>query len=79
MCSRNRYGRCKARIITTNDTREVLVKNKEHNHEREPIEEINGLEILPMEEVLTSLRHARRVERIGMIQMKNETNDSRCL
>lgn len=73
LCSRNRYGRCKARIITMNDTREVLVKNTEHNHNRDPIKDINSLEILPMDEVLESLRHAaRRVERPEVIRKKND-------
>lgn len=49
------------------------MKNTEHNHERDPVKEISSLEILPMNEVLDSLRHAaRRVDRTGGARMKNE-------
>lgn len=44
LCSRNRYGKCKARIITMNLTRAVIVKNQNHNHAPEPPGEINTLE-----------------------------------
>lgn len=57
LCSRNRYGRCKARIITMNQTCQVLIKNQSHNHDPDPAEEIENLDILPVKDVLDSLYH----------------------
>lgn len=35
LCSQNRYRKCKARLITTNHTRTIIVKNQNHNHDRD--------------------------------------------
>lgn len=40
LCSRNRYQKCKARLITKASTREVFIKNQEHNHEPDPDYEV---------------------------------------
>lgn len=34
LCAKNRYERCKARVITTT-TGEVIIKNQTHNHTQE--------------------------------------------
>lgn len=52
LCSRNRYGKCKARIITMNITREVIIKNQNHNHEPEPRAEIETLEEISFDTVM---------------------------
>lgn len=52
LCSRNRYGKCKARIITMNLTREVIIKNQEHNHIPEPPGEIECLEEISFDTVM---------------------------
>lgn len=52
LCSRNRYGKCKARIITMNNTREVAIKNQEHNHGPEPHNEIENYETISFDEVM---------------------------
>lgn len=68
LCSRNRYGRCKARIITTNNTRQVLIKNQIHNHEPDPVEKIENLDILPTDEVLDSFRPSQQ-EHLDHVQL----------
>lgn len=52
LCSRNRYGKCKARIITMNNTREVVIKNQNHNHAPESPGEIETLEVISFSTVL---------------------------
>lgn len=47
LCSRNRYQKCKARLITKSNTRELVVKNQIHNHPPDP----DGVDTL-VEEVL---------------------------
>lgn len=39
LCSRNRYLKCKARIITKACTKELVLKNQSHNHAIEYTEE----------------------------------------
>lgn len=36
LCSRNRYQKCKARLITKSTTRELIIKNQVHNHQPDP-------------------------------------------
>ncbi|XP_059611363.1 modifier of mdg4-like isoform X20 [Phlebotomus argentipes] len=36
LCSRNRYHKCKARVITSANYREIILKNQVHNHEPDP-------------------------------------------
>lgn len=36
LCSKNRYHKCNARLITKTSTREVIIKNQEHNHGTDP-------------------------------------------
>lgn len=36
LCSRNRYNKCNARLITKTSTREVMIKNQTHNHGTDP-------------------------------------------
>lgn len=52
LCSRNRYGKCKARIITMNNTREVVIKNQNHNHPQEDLSEIESLEVISFDTVM---------------------------
>lgn len=52
LCSRNRYGKCKARIITMNNTREVVIKNQNHNHAPESPAEIESLDVISFSTVL---------------------------
>lgn len=52
LCSRNRYGKCKARIITMNSSREVVIKNQNHNHSPEDPNEINALEVISFDTVV---------------------------
>lgn len=33
LCSKNRYLKCNARIITKLNSREIVIKNAEHNHQ----------------------------------------------
>lgn len=33
LCSKNRYLKCKARIITKIKSKEVIIKNQDHNHD----------------------------------------------
>ncbi|XP_055695342.1 modifier of mdg4-like isoform X20 [Lutzomyia longipalpis] len=40
LCSRNRYHKCKARVITSANYREIILKNQIHNHPPDP--EINN-------------------------------------
>lgn len=37
LCARNRSQKCKARIITLDGSRELVLKNQWHNHEQEPV------------------------------------------
>lgn len=52
LCSRNRYQKCKARLITLHASREVIIKNQNHNHE---VEKMNEEEELTFDTVLTYL------------------------
>lgn len=52
LCSRNRYGKCKARIITMNNSREVVIKNQNHNHAPEDLSDINTLEVISFDKVM---------------------------
>lgn len=52
LCSRNRYQKCKARLITLHATREVIIKNQNHNHGPE---RTNEEEELTFETVLNYL------------------------
>lgn len=36
LCSKNRYHKCNARLITKTSSREVIIKNQEHNHGTDP-------------------------------------------
>uniref|UniRef100_A0A1L8DD02 BTB domain-containing protein n=1 Tax=Nyssomyia neivai TaxID=330878 RepID=A0A1L8DD02_9DIPT len=36
LCSRNRYHKCKARVITSANYREIILKNQVHNHSPDP-------------------------------------------
>uniref|UniRef100_A0A1B0GN79 Uncharacterized protein n=1 Tax=Phlebotomus papatasi TaxID=29031 RepID=A0A1B0GN79_PHLPP len=36
LCSRNRYHKCKARVITSSNYREIILKNQVHNHDPDP-------------------------------------------
>lgn len=33
LCSKNRYLKCNARIITKAKSKEVIIKNQDHNHD----------------------------------------------
>lgn len=55
LCSRNRYGKCRARLITMNQTRQVIIKNQEHNHEPESTGDYLNLEIISFDTVLKTL------------------------
>lgn len=52
LCSRNRYGKCKARIITMNHTREVIIKNQDHNHQQERHSEIDAMDVISFDTVM---------------------------
>lgn len=52
LCSRNRYQKCKARLITLHATRDVIIKNQNHNHGPE---KTNEEEELTFETVLIYL------------------------
>ncbi|XP_031625146.1 modifier of mdg4-like isoform X19 [Contarinia nasturtii] len=52
LCSRNRYGKCKARLITMNNTREVIIKNQDHNHLAEDEQDYQMLEIISYADVM---------------------------
>lgn len=43
LCARNRKCKCRARLITLDGTRELLVKNQLHNHE--PEEPLHPMEL----------------------------------
>lgn len=47
LCSRNRYQKCKARLITKASTREVFIKNQEHNHQPDA-----EFEVVPDDQIL---------------------------
>lgn len=57
LCSRNRYQKCKARVITKSTTRELIIKNQLHNHEPEPTTTIESHEeqILLFDQVISYL------------------------
>lgn len=63
LCSRNRYGKCKARIITINQTRQIIIKNQMHNHEQEPISEIESLEVIPFSVMLEYFKDCAKYEK----------------
>lgn len=52
LCSHNRYGKCKARIITMNSTKEIVIKNQNHNHSPDDPYDINKLEVITFDAVL---------------------------
>lgn len=60
LCSRNRYGKCKARIITMNSTREVIIKNQNHNHEPEPANEIESLDLMTFDMAMQFLKECEK-------------------
>lgn len=55
-----------------NHTRQVLIKNQIHNHEPDPAEHIENLEILPTDEVLDSFRpvKAEHIEHSHLMAVK---------
>lgn len=50
LCSRNRYHKCKSRLITSNTTKELIIKNQNHNHG--PDSQNDNSEILTFDEVM---------------------------
>lgn len=52
LCSRNRYQKCKARLITKATTRELIVKNQIHNHEPDPDVDSADEQILYFDQVI---------------------------
>lgn len=58
LCSKNRYHKCNARVITKSNTREVIIKNQNHNHDCDPEDSRcdNPSDRLTFESVMNYLR-----------------------